>query len=345
MPPFLASLLASDACDHDAQFRRGLSNHLPMALVALAELGASEARIREFHSRYVARLEPQPLWRDGDLPWTLEDVAKNLGTHTHFAELHAWMRARVHSEGAEATARRVLPMLVTGLAGAAFHGLIRVAYALGTGGCPADEVAASLAYMADVYLPIGGREELTPAPSASWPIPTALDEAARTPEARAYVAKGGLIFDDLAAVASEPSFARLLSLAPPECSIEEVARAALRAYASTMNFTALHCVTAAHALRMIAPLLKQPEKAAGVLARALVVAYVTIAAPPLLDEGALAALRVAEVPTWDEISLAACASDDEHVIKMVWTARAEHDAYRDPLYRFVAARTAGLVGD
>lgn len=35
-------------------------------------------------------------------------------------------------------------------------------------------------------------------------------------------------------------------------------------------------------------------------------------------------------------------SSDEHVIKLVYSAR-EEDAYKDPLYRYAAAKKVGLV--
>ena len=36
-------------------------------------------------------------------------------------------------------------------------------------------------------------------------------------------------------------------------------------------------------------------------------------------------------------------SSDEHVIKLVYSAREEDAAYKDPLYRYAAAKKVGLV--
>src|SRR5262245_33121916 len=49
---------------YDAQFHHGLSNHLSMAVVALHELGAPDARLSEFFERYRSRLEPVPERRE-----------------------------------------------------------------------------------------------------------------------------------------------------------------------------------------------------------------------------------------------------------------------------------------
>jgi hypothetical protein len=42
------------------EYRAQLSSHLPMALDALQQLGASSARLREFNAHYGARLQPMP---------------------------------------------------------------------------------------------------------------------------------------------------------------------------------------------------------------------------------------------------------------------------------------------
>jgi hypothetical protein len=48
-------------------------------------------------------------------------------------------------------------------------------------------------------------------------------------------------------------------------------------------------------------------------------------------------------PSWEAIAAAAVASNDEHVIKMVYTCREEAAAYRLPLYQSFPANRAGLA--
>ncbi len=338
-------LLAADALAYDAQYRNGLSNHLPMALVALAGLGASRVRIVAFRERYARRLEPAPKVPEHAEKLERADLVRHLGTHACYAQYAELFRALVRAEAPREVARDALRELVPGLAGGAFHGLIRVAYALGTPGTPVDEIAAALAYMADVHLPLEPVDTAADEKAGTRSLVLLMEDTAKDSSATAYVGKRGLIFDDLEDVASGPAFAHLLrAAARGPRTLDAAARAALLLYASTSHFTALHCVTATHALRVLAPLLVEPAQAARVLARALIAAYITMAAPALMDDEATDRMRSCVVPSWDEIARAACASDNEHVIKIVWTAREEHGAYGDPLYTFVAARAAGLAG-
>ena len=56
---------------HAPEYGGALSNHLPMALVALERLGADEARLSAFAAAYSPRLQPVPPaqpWPAGD-PW------------------------------------------------------------------------------------------------------------------------------------------------------------------------------------------------------------------------------------------------------------------------------------
>jgi hypothetical protein len=71
-----------DLCaSYDAEYSGNLSSHLPMALVALARLGADDARLAAFAERYATRLRPAPAaepWPAGE-PW-----------QRHFGDPRAW---------------------------------------------------------------------------------------------------------------------------------------------------------------------------------------------------------------------------------------------------------------
>jgi hypothetical protein len=113
----------------------------------------------------------------------------------------------------------------------------------------------------------------------------------------------------------------------------QLARAAALAYAGSGNFTALHLVTATHAMRVIASGLG-PDLALPAWrwfwqawAHGLVAARLQPRDPaPLLD--------------WDTIVARALASDDEHVIKLVDSAREEERAYGGDDWRRAASRAA-----
>ena len=77
------------------------------------------------------------------------------------------------------------------------------------------------------------------------------------------------------------------------------------------------------------------------LFQAIAAAYLTIGSPPIRTEEDL--LR-SGAPGWDSIIAAATTSDDEHVIKLAYSAQEERDQWgHDALYRRSAAREARLV--
>jgi Questin oxidase-like len=100
-------------------------------------------------------------------------------------------------------------------------------------------------------------------------------------------------------------------------------------YARSGDFTALHLVTSAHALRTLLPCVDDPALAVGFYWRAFAAAW-----------GAQGAQ--AEVPTeardWPSLVAAAVASDDEHVIKLVDSCREEERAYGGDDWRLAASR-------
>src|SRR5215207_394887 len=95
----------------------GLSNHLPMTVRALQSLGANPARVAEFraaYSRRLSRLHTSP----GAAPIVLQEV---LGQRLEFPALLRLFGADVSQLGASAAVRKWLPVLMPGVAAAAFH--------------------------------------------------------------------------------------------------------------------------------------------------------------------------------------------------------------------------------
>lgn len=96
---------------HASEYRGGLSNHLPMALTALQRLGAGDARLRAFAADSATRL----VRLDAAAP--------------EFAAAHT-LRREIAARDAGAVLAARLPGLMPGVGAAAFHGLIRSAYAV-----------------------------------------------------------------------------------------------------------------------------------------------------------------------------------------------------------------------
>ena len=313
----LASLL--DGCARfDAEYRGGLSNHLPMGLLALHRLGATPQRLEEFARRHAARLEPAPpaaAWPAGDA-W-----AGRLGERAAWPAYRALFADWLSYEETGAVLSQVLPRLLPGCGAAAFHGLIRTAYAVQHG--HDGELADALAYWACRYLPLGA------APQGRQKSPAVLLGAVHAAVA-GWSSSAGLIFERMREVALLPGFGQAAArLHVHEGTLAALAHQAGGLYAASGNFTALHLVTSAHALRVLLPFVDDPTEAVGFYWLAFAAGFASSGAQP----GA-----VGDALTWPDIVAAVLRSDDEHLIKLVDSCREEESAYGSDDWRLAASR-------
>ena len=313
----LARLL-DDGARFDAEYRAGLSNHLPMALLALHRLGAPGPRLQAFAAGYACRLEPAPLplYWSGTEPW----VAR-LGQRAAWPAYRTLFGQWLARSGNAAVLEQALPELMRGCGAAAFHGLIRSACALQAG--HAGELADGLAYWACRHLPLG------PAPLGQEPDPSRLLSALQA-GLGGWTSEQGLIFQRMADAAAVPAFARTvarLRVGPDTLGALALQAAAL--YAASGNFTAMHLVTSAHAMRLLLPYVGQPLLAVG--------HYWCAFAAGFVASGALAAGTAPLLP-WQQLVAAAVQSDDEHLVKVVYSCREQERECGGAVWRLAASR-------
>lgn len=145
----LLHALLDEAGAWDAEYGAGLSNHLPMALLALARLGAGQARLREFAACYAGAVRLVPARRRGQ--WPAGDAWQGrLGERAAWPLYIDLFEQWLAHEGAAQTLSQVLPALMPGVGAAALHGLIRTAAGLRAE--HAGEVAQGLAHWASWHL-------------------------------------------------------------------------------------------------------------------------------------------------------------------------------------------------
>ena len=311
------------------EYAGGLSNHLSMTLVALDRLGADEARLSSFVARHTPRLEPAPQaqpWSAGD-PWALR-----------FGQPDAWPVYRalfaewIEQEGATDMLGQVLPQLMPGVSAAAFHGLIRTAYAVRSG--HKAELADALAYWAcrhqrlgDLHNPLAGTSR----------APAEEDPAVLLRELRAGRSRAALISQQMLDAARDGRVNRTAArLYVDEGTPQRLARAAAFAYAHTGSFTALHLVTGTHAMRVVARFVDEPLRAWAWFWQAFAHGVVAARLQPVSP---------APLRTWKTLVLQALASDDEHLIKLVDSCREEEKAYArrgETLWREAASRAVAV---
>ena len=327
--------LLDQSAVHDAEYGHNLASHLPMALVALHRLGADDARLAEFAARYASRLHPAPApepWPPGD-PWQAR-----LGDPAAWPAYRQLFDEWFDHEGAPSVLPQVLPALMRGVGAAAFHGPIRVAYALAAS--HSHELSDALAYWACRWFELG-------------PLPTnakgnAMGKDAKAALARLAVPKPArpLIAERMVMAATHPSFwtsaaALRVQAASEEAaarSLRQWAELAARLYAATGNFTALHLTTSAHAVRVLLPWLDEPALADAMGHYWL--AYVAGCAASGVEMAAPLPPPGAPKP-WPTIVERAIASDDDHLIKIVDCCREQERAYGGSVWQSAASRALG----
>lgn len=286
------------------------SDHTAMALAALDQMGASDARLEElFRRQTTSEAEPR----------------------TDVDELEA-RRAEVRRLGIAETVRRRVPHLVVAPGSALFHPAIRLAYALDAD--HADQVAAALLdwetrrEILDLASPSPGDRDLydaaaslTASAEGTWDRTYDLERTARRREVAD--ALHGVDLDRL--------------------DVDDIADFALSVHVAADTFVSLHMVTGARAVHRISQMLEADVTARFVAAAAttMVVLHATVGAPPLPSPAEAERLRSTELPSMSQIAERAIADDDPHVIKLANVALVEEERTGDPLYRLVAARVVG----
>ena len=308
---------------YDAEYSNNLSSHLPMALTALARLGADDAWLAAFAERYATRLRRAPAaepWPGGE-PWK-----SRLGDPRAWPAYRSLFNEWIDHEGAPAALAQALPALLRGVGAAAFHGPIRTAYALAAG--HSHELADALAYWACRWfalgdMPAGGRQR---------------DPATVLAQLQIAKPKRPLIAERMALVAEQPAFMRAAAglQIDRDTTLAQLATLAARLYAASDNFTVLHLVTSAHAMRVLLPWI-EPEEQAVALGHYWLAYAAGHAASGLSDNGR-SALPRAPLEPWPALIERALASDNDHLIKLIDSCREQQRIYGGAVWREAASR-------
>jgi len=336
--PFDSSLLSElldEELASDPTTSRQLTNHLPMALVAKSHLGADDEELRRFAKVYAKRnvpLAPVQHVLD-DTSWTTA-----IGQRGASGDLRDYFVRCVNDAGIDETMKSHLPALLPGISGAAFHGAIRLAYALEVES-PA-RVAAGLGYLAEVAAPLGPLVDTGVKSTEPLELISELSNTFRWSDD----AGDENIGERMHAVAQHEEFQSLaLSLEINDNTQQKLANAALQIYASTDDFTALHGVTGFAAMSALRGWCEEPELIDRYAFQSLAAAYQTIGSPALWSHDRLDELVALSVATHNDVALVGANSNDEHVSKLIYTALGYWEKTKEPLYFAVATRRARLL--
>ena len=285
---------------HGPVYAGYLSNHLPMALLALDGLGASQPFVDDYFDHYVKRLKP------------LDMLAK-------YPERLASFRERIAHDGVTSTLHATLPPLMSGWYRDAYHPFIRLAY--GVHFDIPGEVAAGLAYL-DICGANSQLAEIAHESSASNESVNAVFQELRnwhcdydtatTFSTRADTAIGDERFRSLPGEVSD--------------TLRTVTRVALDIFASTHDFFALHLVTGAHAYRILFEYAGADRDRLFLLGVAA--GYLAVNTP------AFTPLEASELP--NDIDWLALCRPDEHDYKLTYSALDQAQYWNDPSFASAA---------
>jgi len=133
---------------YSSQYGGTLANHLPMALVALEQMGAKPEHLDRFYARYCKKLSP--IESSLGLVFDENSWHKYLGQDKYHIEYLDYFSKAIATDGVKLVMNKHLPILFRGVGGGAFHGLIRLAYAFDSSN--EEEIIAALSYWAVSYL-------------------------------------------------------------------------------------------------------------------------------------------------------------------------------------------------
>lgn len=300
-----------------------LSNHLPMALVALDALGATNEQMERGFTNMSRRLAPAPPEAAPAAVWL-----SLRGQPNAFASVRAHFIREISEHSAPATLRATLPALLNGVGGNAFHGLIRTAAAVTAN--HSQELASGLAHWACVHMPLAASK---PVDGSSATVTDVLSWLADLGAATSgWKSNANLIADRMLSYSQTAAFQlhghRLIV---SDGSLRELATIALEHYLRSRNFTVLHLITGTHAMRILSPNFDDPLMAV----RHYAIAFAAGVAASGINREA-APLPVTP-KRWEELEVIACNADDEHVIKLIYACREEFRATGDERYRSAAS--------
>lgn len=299
-----------------------LSNHLPMALIALDRLGAAATHLQTFFDHYRRRLAARQPSKEP------VDPLHALGVMRSFEPVLTYFERDIAKHGHEHVLRKWLPTLLPGVSASAFHSLIRLGYALDARNDA--EIAAGLASWTTEYRALGSPGATTAA---------TLDEIARSaaPLIMERDLGPGIIIDRMANVASFVSDSAIASQ-PATLRFEDIVAFALRAYRAREDFTLLHLVTASHAFRLILPYVQERDIALRHFWHAALMGYLSTASVG----HASVEHDAASAGGWAKCLQRAAVSLDDHVIKLTYTAWQQAKLLQNPCYLYIARRKNGI---
>lgn len=315
--------------DLDATYKGGLTNHLTMSLYALSQLGADEMTLKSFAKTYISRTE---LHNKGPITINInsENWKEYCGNGSHYSSYVEYFNAQVETHGLVKTVRFYLNELVDGSAGDAFHGIIRLGYAIEMN--DEAEIARALAYFADSYCPFHVDYHAIP---IKEPLEQFKD-LERNERFKNRDFSRNLIIGRMKDVYEDPKLLDIIAaISDDYFEPERFRELVLELYASTEDFTMLHGLTSTHALGVLYDYFDDPLEVYQKHWIHLQIAYLSTNCTTLFSLPSLE-----DVDSWSSILQKAIKSEDPHTLKLVYSVFEESKHVRKAQTRLLYQKMA-----
>ncbi len=302
-----------------------------MVLIALYRLGASSAQMNRYVEKFDLREATPPPGTTRENLVTRDNWKNSLGQGAFSAYVDffdEWIR----QTSMDSVLHEAVPVLMAGVCTAAYHALLRLAYALDYGS--RDEVVFALAYWAVEFYPGPDFD----AGSSPMEPETLLDEIIKG-ASNLQIEPVNSIDGRLHQVYQFRDIAHCwkpvrISDSDP---LEKMSALILHIFAESQHFTLLHALTSCQALRPVLPYVKDPGKVLSAYWHSVCAAYVTVLRSSFeMGRDTVPSCQM----QWEEIFAAAVASEDslEHIVKLCYASWLESGHYHRPEYLALASR-------
>ncbi|MCG7537557.1 questin oxidase family protein [Pseudoalteromonas sp. OOF1S-7] len=299
----------------------GLATHVPMVLTALKALGAPKSKLVKTFNQSIDNLEKID---NLDNVTAIDVMESELGNSKSYLRYLKYFQSQLENCSLQEVLNKALPKLLPGIAASAFHGLIRLAFAI-EANCKS-EIAVALAYWSAEFQSFGLGEETT-------------DESLEdilirlSPLGENFDFSPGIIVDRMSEIGGLLR-SRNEIVQPKIIDLETLRAFVLKIFYLQNDFTLLHTVTGCHALSVILPYIESEELALKELWKAILVGY--------LSTGLKFENVEIEAGSCDcdfsPIIAKALNADDAHIIKLIYSSYREYQKTYNPLYFFIAKR-------
>lgn len=310
------------------------ANHAPMVLIALYRMGADYHQLHQYYAgveigrpaSQTDSLQGQQIDRG---TWT-----NYLGTFSAWSSYRHFFQTEIGKHGVQDVLMSYVSPLIRGVAGHAFHPLLRVGYGIDLN--DKDEIAFGLAYWAAAYLPAPeiprSRGSVEPAQLLSV-LQNSESLRSVKPDSQSIARRIRQFYE-------HQEFRRVLRPIDLDTHhpLDAIAQAVAEAFNRQHHFTMLHGVTSCHAMRIVLPYCENQQDALSLYWYSICAAYLSVInvwdGPhhPLPDRDA----------DWSRIQVDAIATGNEHTIKLAYTCLKESEEYHNATYRGLALREIDL---